>query len=248
MICFLSFVLIENFQGFGFVTFVNSADALKAREKLNGTIVDGRKIEVWILLAFCSTLMIHLFAFCLHHLPPGWHEKWRIGEILEHHCLSNNCVFLSDASVNVIEHRGFNRSWPQSKFCCLVSKSSLCSFSITGKFHFNQYLVLNLMPECRKWHSRPQDSKIFWGSKPSDLSTGRGLMASEVLQPPSLIGSATCFRTCWNPCEQGFSCKWLSRKELSRMRVQYYLFPFCIHHAFIKFSVHLSKLFIFCRM
>lgn len=33
-------------KGFGFVTFVNSADALKAREKLNGTIVDGRKIEV----------------------------------------------------------------------------------------------------------------------------------------------------------------------------------------------------------
>lgn len=33
-------------KGFGFVTFVNSADAMKAREKLNGTIVDGRKIEV----------------------------------------------------------------------------------------------------------------------------------------------------------------------------------------------------------
>ena len=46
MIPCLFFVLIEKFQGFGFVTFVNSADALKAREKLNGTIVDGRKIEV----------------------------------------------------------------------------------------------------------------------------------------------------------------------------------------------------------
>ncbi|XP_078347270.1 RNA binding protein fox-1 homolog 3-like isoform X1 [Oculina patagonica] len=33
-------------KGFGFVTFRNSADAMKAREKLNGTIVDGRKIEV----------------------------------------------------------------------------------------------------------------------------------------------------------------------------------------------------------
>lgn len=33
-------------KGFGFVTFANSADAMKAREKLNGTIVDGRKIEV----------------------------------------------------------------------------------------------------------------------------------------------------------------------------------------------------------
>nr|XP_033815727.1 RNA binding protein fox-1 homolog 3-like isoform X3 [Geotrypetes seraphini] len=33
-------------KGFGFVTFENSADADRAREKLNGTIVEGRKIEV----------------------------------------------------------------------------------------------------------------------------------------------------------------------------------------------------------
>lgn len=33
-------------QGFGFVTFETSADADRAREKLNGTIVEGRKIEV----------------------------------------------------------------------------------------------------------------------------------------------------------------------------------------------------------
>ncbi|XP_030638432.1 RNA binding protein fox-1 homolog 2 [Chanos chanos] len=32
-------------KGFGFVTFENSADAEKARERLNGTIVEGRKIE-----------------------------------------------------------------------------------------------------------------------------------------------------------------------------------------------------------
>ncbi|KAK3756397.1 hypothetical protein RRG08_034082 [Elysia crispata] len=32
--------------GFGFVTFANSADADRAREKLNGTVVEGRKIEV----------------------------------------------------------------------------------------------------------------------------------------------------------------------------------------------------------
>ncbi|KAK1881380.1 RNA binding protein fox-1 like 3, partial [Dissostichus eleginoides] len=32
--------------GFGFVTFETSADADRAREKLNGTIVEGRKIEV----------------------------------------------------------------------------------------------------------------------------------------------------------------------------------------------------------
>uniref|UniRef100_A0A3P9B298 RNA binding fox-1 homolog 3 n=1 Tax=Maylandia zebra TaxID=106582 RepID=A0A3P9B298_9CICH len=33
-------------KGFGFVTFETSADADHAREKLNGTIVEGRKIEV----------------------------------------------------------------------------------------------------------------------------------------------------------------------------------------------------------
>ncbi|XP_038129680.1 RNA binding protein fox-1 homolog 2-like isoform X2 [Cyprinodon tularosa] len=33
-------------KGFGFVTFENSADAEKAREKLHGTQVEGRKIEV----------------------------------------------------------------------------------------------------------------------------------------------------------------------------------------------------------
>uniref|UniRef100_A0A8C2FGY2 RNA binding protein fox-1 homolog 2 n=1 Tax=Cyprinus carpio TaxID=7962 RepID=A0A8C2FGY2_CYPCA len=33
-------------DGFGFVTFETSADAEKARERLHGTIVEGRKIEV----------------------------------------------------------------------------------------------------------------------------------------------------------------------------------------------------------
>ncbi|KAL5017837.1 hypothetical protein ScPMuIL_003559 [Solemya velum] len=33
-------------KGFGFVTFQNSADADRAREKMNGTVVEGRKIEV----------------------------------------------------------------------------------------------------------------------------------------------------------------------------------------------------------
>lgn len=33
-------------QGFGFVTFANSSDADRARDKLNGTVVEGRKIEV----------------------------------------------------------------------------------------------------------------------------------------------------------------------------------------------------------
>lgn len=33
-------------QGFGFVTFASAGDADRARESLNGTVVEGRKIEV----------------------------------------------------------------------------------------------------------------------------------------------------------------------------------------------------------
>jgi RNA binding protein fox-1 len=33
-------------KGFGFVTFANSADAERARDRLHGTVVEGRKIEV----------------------------------------------------------------------------------------------------------------------------------------------------------------------------------------------------------
>lgn len=38
--------MCKNMQGFGFVTFESAAEADRAREKLNGTIVEGRKIEV----------------------------------------------------------------------------------------------------------------------------------------------------------------------------------------------------------
>ena len=36
-------------QGFGFVTFASAADADRARDSLNGTVVEGRKIEVLFL-------------------------------------------------------------------------------------------------------------------------------------------------------------------------------------------------------
>uniref|UniRef100_A0A8C4XFD3 RNA binding protein fox-1 homolog 1 n=1 Tax=Erpetoichthys calabaricus TaxID=27687 RepID=A0A8C4XFD3_ERPCA len=39
-------IVCFTFRGFGFVTFENSADADRAREKLHGTVVEGRKIEV----------------------------------------------------------------------------------------------------------------------------------------------------------------------------------------------------------
>lgn len=41
-------------QGFGFVTFENSTDAEKARERLHGTIVEGRKIEVSFIFVSAS--------------------------------------------------------------------------------------------------------------------------------------------------------------------------------------------------
>jgi len=36
-------------QGFGFVTFANSADAERARQRMNGALVEGRKIEVHVI-------------------------------------------------------------------------------------------------------------------------------------------------------------------------------------------------------
>ena len=44
------FVFCLGMQGFGFVTFASSADADRAREKLHGTVVEGRKIEVCMIL------------------------------------------------------------------------------------------------------------------------------------------------------------------------------------------------------
>lgn len=43
---FFLFFFCLGMQGFGFVTFASSADADRAREKLHGTVVEGRKIEV----------------------------------------------------------------------------------------------------------------------------------------------------------------------------------------------------------
>ena len=47
---FVFFVFCLGMQGFGFVTFASSADADRAREKLHGTVVEGRKIEVCMIL------------------------------------------------------------------------------------------------------------------------------------------------------------------------------------------------------
>ncbi|XDV13264.1 hypothetical protein PO909_001709 [Leuciscus waleckii] len=47
-------------KGFGFVTFENSADADRAREKLHGTVVEGRKIEVHV----TNISLLNCFCFC----------------------------------------------------------------------------------------------------------------------------------------------------------------------------------------
>lgn len=56
LILFPLFTLFFGLQGFGFVTFEASADAERAKEKLHGTLVEGRKIEV--------THCPHDFLFC----------------------------------------------------------------------------------------------------------------------------------------------------------------------------------------
>jgi len=50
-------------QGFGFVTFGNSADADEAREHLHGTVVEGRKIEVCMQIFMLSIYIIYTYIF-----------------------------------------------------------------------------------------------------------------------------------------------------------------------------------------
>ena len=53
-------------KGFGFVTFANSSDADRAREHLQATVVEGRKIEVGINqnnYPVCSFIEIKLTKF-----------------------------------------------------------------------------------------------------------------------------------------------------------------------------------------
>lgn len=63
--CYISVLHVS--QGFGFVTFENSTDAEKAREKLHGTLVEGRKIEVNSFPPFSSVPSV----FLLNYLFPA---------------------------------------------------------------------------------------------------------------------------------------------------------------------------------
>lgn len=104
-------------QGFGFVTFETSADADRAREKLNGTIVEGRKIEVPS--SFLSPLT----------LPPSSFFNLRpflcLPDISTHiHLLSPACCTLNAACWTLIrkcvwqrERQTYSVLW----VCCIVA-------------------------------------------------------------------------------------------------------------------------------
>ncbi|XP_076010866.1 RNA binding protein fox-1 homolog 1-like [Genypterus blacodes] len=59
-------------KGFGFVTFESAAEADRAREKLNGTIVEGRKIEVNNATARVVTKKPQTPLVSGEISPPGW--------------------------------------------------------------------------------------------------------------------------------------------------------------------------------
>nr|XP_020480577.1 RNA binding protein fox-1 homolog 2-like isoform X2 [Monopterus albus] len=72
-------------KGFGFVTFENSADAEKAREKLHGTLVEGRKIEVNNATARVMTNKKMVSPYpngeALTTLPYGWKLSPMVGAV-----------------------------------------------------------------------------------------------------------------------------------------------------------------------
>lgn len=64
-------------QGFGFVTFANSNDAERARERLHGTVVEGRKIEV----GACNTNTI---TYIHTHTPTHTHSYTHLETFRSH--------------------------------------------------------------------------------------------------------------------------------------------------------------------
>ncbi|CAG9585543.1 unnamed protein product [Danaus chrysippus] len=59
------------FGGFGFVTFANSGDAERARERLHGTVVEGRKIEVCMINEYHRSTVTLTYATCARLLCNG---------------------------------------------------------------------------------------------------------------------------------------------------------------------------------
>jgi RNA recognition motif-containing protein len=80
-------------QGFGFVTFASSADADRAREKLHGTVVEGRKIEVCMTLPFTNKKTnkqnISISSHVLSHTPMRNPNSKNLSHLLLHLFLNN---------------------------------------------------------------------------------------------------------------------------------------------------------------
>ena len=102
-------------QGFGFVTFANAAEADRARDKLNGTVVEGRKIEVCMVTRRVDThdarayvtlarSLVHFFVhvysstteiLCTHR-PSVSRERINV-DIHDHHRVVNYARVVNDA-------------------------------------------------------------------------------------------------------------------------------------------------------
>ena len=72
-------------KGFGFVTFANGDCALKARDELNGRVIDGRKIEVRIKASNPTLECIRLLAFAL------------VSQHYTHYVCYYDCIFCVDS-------------------------------------------------------------------------------------------------------------------------------------------------------
>jgi len=108
-------------QGFGFVTFANSADADRAREKLNGTVVEGRKIEVHGHLQFVLELNLAVFLSSLYCRVCSL-KKCRGCQCI---CLFS-CPCLSPSVSHPIVMLVASRKQNRSKIVALFSVSLVC--------------------------------------------------------------------------------------------------------------------------
>lgn len=142
--CYIS--VLHAPQGFGFVTFENSTDAEKAREKLHGTLVEGRKIEV-----NSSLLYFHWFFLYFHHytawslllgpllLKMIWSvaAHWSLMPWLSVMCLFTKTAFkiLSFVSVEfMVGMTGGARTTNQACWVPFFNFPSLVSCTVSGFF------------------------------------------------------------------------------------------------------------------
>ena len=118
-------------QGFGFVTFENSADADRAREKLHGTVVEGRKIEVHVFNNSTSGLYFYFSFYVLPHLFHIWNPVLFVVCVLclcVLHFLALKCC-KSNTSILPPPHfwlfGGFPFNLPVCECICKKKKNSL---------------------------------------------------------------------------------------------------------------------------